>query len=164
MQLRERLTTMINGARSFSEGLLSSFEKPAEWTYQIFPGANHALWFAGHMGMTDDFFLRTISPGASKVPEGYREKFGMGSQPTANQADYPPVAEVLAFMRERRQALSAELASMSNGQLASRLPAGSPEFLTDFSSVFETATWHEGIHAGQLSMIRRALGHPPMMG
>jgi hypothetical protein len=164
MQLRERLTTMITQARGFSEGLLASFTKPSDWTHQLFPGANHALWFAGHMGTSDDFFLKTVVPGTSKIPVGYPEKFGMGSVPTANLADYPPVEEVLAFMRERRKALSDALAGMSNGQLASKLPAGSPEFLSDFSSVFELATWHEGIHAGQLSMTRRALGHPSIMG
>lgn len=164
MQLRSRLVTMIDGARKFSEGLLASFTKPTDWTYQLFPSANHALWFAGHMGTSDDFWLRTVAPDKSKIPEGYNQRFGGGATPTANLADYPPVEEVLAFMRERRAALSAELNAMSNAQLASKLPAGSPEFLTDFSSVFETATWHEGLHAGQLSMTRRALGHPPLMG
>lgn len=164
MQLRERLTTMINGARSYSESLLASFKSPADWTYQLFPGANHALWFAGHMGVTDDFFLNTVSPGTSKIPEGYSALFGMGSTPSPKLEDYPPVDVVLAFMRERRKALAEQILAMSNGQLASKLPAGSPDFFTDFSSVFEMATWHEGMHSGQLSMTRRALGHPPIMG
>ena len=29
---------------------------------------------------------------------------------------------------------------------------------------FETAVWHESLHAGQLSVTRKALGFPPLMG
>jgi len=34
--------------------------------------------------------------------------------------------------------------------------------LADYAAVFEMAIWHEGLHSGQLSSVRRALGHGPV--
>ena len=69
--------------------------------------------------------------------------------------------EVLAYMRERRAVLLELLADLSDEDLAKPTPEGAPEFLPDIGSVFETAVWHEGLHSGQLSVARRALGFPP---
>jgi hypothetical protein len=87
----------------------------------------------------------------------------MGSQPTDNPDDYPPVAEVLDYMRDRRQTLLSVLDSLSDEQLDTRTPSGSPDFLADFGMVFQTAAWHEGMHTGQLTTVRRSLGHTPIM-
>ena len=35
--------------------------------------------------------------------------------------------------------------------------------LPDFAAVFETAIWHEGLHCGQITVARRALGFPPLV-
>lgn len=65
-------------------------------------------------------------------------------------------------MRERREALLGILDELSDEDLGNKTPPGSPDFLPDIGSVFETAIWHEGLHSGQLSMIRRSLGHKPL--
>ena len=88
----------------------------------------------------------------------------MGSQPTNNPADYPPVEEVIAFMRERRQTLLEVLDAASEDDLAKPAPEGAPDFLPDVASVFEMAAWHEGLHSGQLSVARRGLGNAPLFG
>jgi hypothetical protein len=67
-------------------------------------------------------------------------------------------------MRERRQALLSVLDGLSEEDLSKPTPPGSPEFLPDVASVFETAIWHEGLHSGQVSVVRKALGMPPLMG
>jgi len=67
--------------------------------------ANHPLWFAGHMGTVDNFLISFLAPERAAMKEGYAEKFGMGSRPTSNPTDYPEPAEVLDFMRGRRQVL-----------------------------------------------------------
>jgi uncharacterized damage-inducible protein DinB len=154
----------MTSARKFSEGMLKNFNTPEQWLHQIHPKANHALWFAGHMGVTDNFFLSIVAPEKARDEPGFPEKFGMGSQPTKNAADYPPVEQVLAYMRDRRQALLAALSQMTEDDLAKPTPKGTPDFLGNIAAVFETAIWHEGLHSGQVSMVHRALGHPPLMG
>jgi uncharacterized damage-inducible protein DinB len=162
MALKQRLQRQLVNMRQMSERLLADFKTPSEWTFQVHPACNHALWFAGHMATSDNFFLSLVAPDNAKQLPDFQTKFGMGSQPTSDPAAYPPPESVLATMRERRQALLDVLEPMSDEDLARKTPAGAPEFLPDVASVFELAVWHEGQHNGQLSVARRALGHKPL--
>jgi uncharacterized damage-inducible protein DinB len=164
MSLKSHLRQALVSTREFSERLLQAFHTPEEWTHQVHAQSNHALWFVGHIGNTDNFFVGVIAPERAVPRAGYRERFGPGSQPTNRPADYPAPDEVLAYMRERRAVLLSLLDEMDEARLETPTPKGSPEFIPDFASVFRTAGWHEGVHAGQLTVVRRALGHPPLMG
>ncbi len=164
MDYKPRLKALLEQARQTSENMLASFKTPQDWTYQVHPNANHAMWFAGHMASADNFFVGVVSPDkATTLPPGYKEMFGMGSKPSPKPGDYPPPEEVLKVVRDRRQALLAALDSLSEADLAKQ-PKDAPDFFKDMASVFELAIWHEGIHTGQISIARRALGHPPLMG
>jgi hypothetical protein len=164
MSLQQRLERQLKSTRQMSEKLLADFKTPQDWVHQVHPGANHALWFVGHMTNTDNFLLSLVSP-ANTIPlDGFNIRFGMGSQPTSEPDQYPPAEKVLATMRERRAKVLEVLAGFSDEDLAKKTPEGAPEFLPDFASVFEMVIWHEGLHAGQLSVTRRALGHKPLVG
>lgn len=162
MSHKERLQRQLVRVRQNSERLLADFRTPEEWTFQVHPSCNHALWFAGHMATSDNFFLSLIAADKSqKLPE-LQAKFGMGSQPTNQPAEYPAPESVLAAMRERRTALLEVLEGMTDEDLTRKTPEGAPDFLPDVASVFELAIWHEGQHSGQVSVARRALGHKPL--
>lgn len=163
MSLKKRLQTQLAGSRRFTEGLLQDFKSPEEWTHQVHPHANHALWFVGHMGVSDNFFISQVDASRAESREGYLEKFGPGSEPVADAASYPPIEEILDYMHDRRQVLMELLDNFSDAELAQPTPEGAPDFLPDMASVFSTASWHEGLHSGQVTIARRALGHPPMM-
>jgi hypothetical protein len=162
MPLKERLQRQLVSVRQISERMLQDFHTPAEWLYQVHPRCNHALWFAGHMANIDNFFLSLVAPEQARQMPEFAARFGMGSQPTGDPGDYPAPASVLETMRERRRTLLSVLDGMTDDDLARKLPAGTPGFLSDVGSVFELAVWHEGQHNGQLSVARRALGHPPL--
>jgi hypothetical protein len=162
MPLKERLERGLVNMRRTSERLLEDFKTPEEWTFQVHPSCNHALWFAGHMATIDNFFLSLVAPPRARQIPDLQAKFGMGSQPTNDPSAYPPPEAVLATMRERRKELLAALQGMTEDDLAKKTPAGAPDFLPDVASVFELAIWHEGQHNGQLSVARRALGHKPL--
>lgn len=163
MELKQRLRRQLVQVRQHSERLLADFRTPEQWTFQVHPACNHALWFVGHMATSDNFFLSLIDPTRVVPLPDYQARFGMGSQPTSDPAAYPPPEQVLATMRERRQALLDSLDSLSDDALGRKTPPGAPDFLPDVASVFEVAVWHEGQHAGQLSVVRRALGYPPLV-
>ena len=161
MDLKPRLKAQLERARKASETWLAAFEMPEQWTFQVAPGLNHALWFAGHMAVVDNMLMRMISPEDHRDQKILETKFGIKSVPTSNPGDYPPPAEVLSVMRERREKLLAILDRLSEVQLAQPVPPGSPPMFSDIASVFELAIWHEGVHAGQMTIARRALGHSP---
>jgi uncharacterized damage-inducible protein DinB len=162
MSLQNRLLRQLKNTREASERLLTDFKTPQDWTFQVHPACNHALWFAGHMATSDNFFLSLIAPDKKHEMPEFQTKFGMGSQPTNEPAAYPQPESVLATMRERRGALLSTLEAMNDDDLAKKTPDGAPDFLPDVGSVFEVAIWHEGRHSGQLSVARRALGHQPL--
>lgn len=165
MDYKPRLKAQLEMARKTSEDMLASFKSPQDWTHQVHPSANHAMWFAGHMASADNFFVASVAPDkAITLPPGYKEMFGMGSKPSANPADYPPAEEVLRLMRNRRQALLTALDSLSEADLSKPMPKGAPEFIKDQAALFEMAIWHEGLHSGQLSIARRSLGNAPLFG
>ncbi len=163
MSQKSRLLNQLKSARSFSNNLLKDFESAASWTHQLHEGGNHALWFAGHMGTTDNFMLSLVRPDLCEVNDQYGTLFGLGSQPSADISSYPAVESVLGFMADRREKLLQALDEMSDEQLAQATPDGAPEFMPDNASVFETAVWHEGLHSGQISLIRRSLGFDPIV-
>jgi hypothetical protein len=162
MSLKDRLCRQLHSTRQLSESLLAAFQTPAEWVHQVHPGCNHALWFAGHMANTDNFLLSLVAPQKSVQLEDYGARFGMGSQPVNRPEEYPPPEHVRETMRERRRTLMQVLEKLTDEELSRPTPSGSPDFLPDFASVFEMANWHEAMHAGQLSVTRRALGHKPL--
>jgi uncharacterized damage-inducible protein DinB len=162
MKLADRLTNQLKQSRDFCEKLLEPFKTPEDWTHQVSPGTNHALWFCGHMATADNFFIGMIEPAKKRDLEDWDKLFGMGSKPTSDPDDYPPAAEVLDAMRERRGVLLGLLAKMSDADLAKKTPEGTPDFVPDYAAIFEMANWHEGLHAGQITMVRRSLGHKPV--
>lgn len=164
MDLKSHLHKQLEATRAFSERLLADFREPEQWTYQVHPRCNHALWFAGHIANTDNFFISLIDPARAAPREGYQAKFGMGSQPTSEPADYPPPEDVLAYLRDRRATLLEILDGMDSADLDKPTPEGSPAFLPDYAAIFQSAIWHEGLHAGQLTVVRRGLGYPPVRG
>lgn len=157
MSVKERTEAQLKHARGFSENLLKSFKTPEQWTHQVHGNANHALWFAGHMGTVDNFMISLIDPSKAVDKPGYNETFGMGSQPTSNPDDYPPVEEVLEFMRERRTVLMDLLDSLEEEDFTKETPESAPDFLPDYGSVFQVCAWHEGLHSGQVTVARRAI-------
>jgi uncharacterized damage-inducible protein DinB len=162
MDPKQRLQRQLVEMRQRSERLLADFRTPQQWTFQVHPTCNHALWFVGHMATSDNFFLSLVAPEKARQLPDYQARFGMGSQPTSDPAAYPSPESVQDVMRERREVLLSVLDRMNEEDLARKTPDGAPEFLPDVASVFELAVWHEGQHSGQLSIARRALGHKPL--
>ena len=162
MGSKECLRRQLVLARDYTEKMLADFKTPEQWTYQVHKNANHALWFAGHMAVIDNFVLSLVAPEqAQKLPE-LEEKFGMGSQPVSDPAAYPAPAEVLATMRERREKVLAAFDHLTEEQFAD--PTGMKAPFATKGSLFEMAVWHEGLHSGQVSVARRNIGAAPILG
>ena len=164
MNVKLRLAKGLKQARDFSEAMLSKYTNPKQWTHQVHPAANHALWFAGHMTVTDNFFIGALDPSKGQKLDEFEKMFGMGSKPTSDPAAYPPAEKVLAAMRERRGTLLSLLEALPESELEKQTALGNSDFLPDKLSCFEIAVWHEGIHSGQLSVASRSLGFPPIFG
>jgi len=162
MNIRHSLLRSLKHARRATEDFLVAFKTPADWTHQAAPGTNHALWVVGHLGVVDNFFIAAVDPPRRKKHARLQELCTMGTEPQSSADVYPPAEEALAYMRERRTELLALLDTLTDEDLDRPMQPGTPAFLPDVGSVFEAAIWHEGMHAGQVSIARRSLGHRPL--
>jgi uncharacterized damage-inducible protein DinB len=162
MKLADRLIAQLRVVRDTAEQMLKAFQAPDEWTHQVAPGTNHALWFAGHMATGDNWLIHLLAPDRAKPMDDWNLIFSMGSKPTDNPDAYPPPTEVLDAMRERRATVIEILGSMSDQQLSAPAPEDMPGFVTDVASLVELTIWHEAMHLGQVSVVRRALGNAPL--
>jgi uncharacterized damage-inducible protein DinB len=167
MELRDHARHLLQFSRKFTEGLLCSFKTPEDWVFQIHPKVNHAMWITGHLGLVDNSFICRFRSDRGQKPEGWDRMFGFGSQPQPAAAAYPSAEEVLAYFRERRQALLAVLDEMSLEELqAPAPPAGERSPIAGAPSIghgFIFVAYHEGLHSGQLTVAHRALGHAPVI-
>ncbi len=160
--LAEQGLTALKFAR---EVLLKMLDSVADrCTAQPIRDCNHALWVAGHIADTDDFFWRTLTGKPSGLPAGWKEKFGGGSTPVDDPKAYPPLAEVKRVLADRREALVAYFRSLDGKTLQSPSPEKVKFFGPTYAALPGSIAWHEGLHTGQITMVRKGLGMPPLFG
>lgn len=158
MNVKDRLRNRLINTRKFSEGLLKTFEKKEDWMFRVHPTANHALWIVGHLAYVDNSFLKMLSP-ADADDRAWLGLFAPESEPSDDPSNYPSLAELLAYFRERREKTLAYFDRQTEESLAQPVPAGAPPMFTDIASVFEVMTFHEAMHMGQITVARQALRH-----
>lgn len=133
-------------------------------TFQPVPKTNHVLWVLGHNAVTDDYFRKTFAGGDAIVDESWSGLFGMGSEPVDDPSKYPSADELKSAMEATRAKLIDAFAEMDEQKLLSALPEDWSSFAPTHATLMGAIAWHEGLHAGQLSAIRRALNIAPSMG
>ncbi len=152
-------------ALRFSRKLLSGMldaTPDGMWCAQPVAGINHPLWLMGHVAWEDDDILVTLTGGASALPDGWKAMFGTGSKPSSSLNDYPPVSEVRRCFDMTRESLLAWYGGLDEATLASPLPDALQGTAESYAALAGTLAWHEGLHAGQLTVARKLMGLPPV--
>ncbi|MEK6234428.1 MAG: DinB family protein [Planctomycetales bacterium] len=152
MAAKEILRYQLLAAREFSERLLASFETREQWTYVLKKGLSGALWFARHMGNYDNWSILFLKPEAFVQRDFEHCEDG--------DKEFPPTDVVVDFMRKRRKVLLSILDEMDEADLDLPPVGDAPDHLPTNAHVFQTASWHEGVHAGQVAYTRWALKYP----
>lgn len=167
MEIRDHARHALAFSRRLTSGLLASFKKPEDWVFQIHPKANHALWIAAHIALADNSFIGRFRPDQANKPQGWDELFWQSSEPKTDATLYPPADQVLAYFHERRLTLLQLIDEATDEQLSAPAPpagakstlAGAPNIAHSFIFISQ----HEALHAGQLTVAHRALGHAPII-
>ena len=123
---------------------------------------NHPAWTLGHLASTSNSLGGMLGL-PSTFPEAWRDSFRMGGIPSADAADYPSKAELVAQLRAQHERV-AQAASAAGAEQLGQPPAN-PRLRERFPTVgdFMAAlmTNHEAGHIGQLAAWRRAMGLGP---
>jgi uncharacterized damage-inducible protein DinB len=135
-----------------------------KWCYQPFEGANHVAWILGHLAQSDNYFVTQLADRPNVMPPAWDELFGMGSRPTSDRARYPAPSELRDILRARREELITWVRGLPEKKLEAPLPEDWHPFAPTYGSLPDAIAWHEGLHAGQLTAIRKSLGIGPKYG
>jgi hypothetical protein len=151
-------------ARNYTLWLLDSTD-PVEWFRQPTEGITHIAWQVGHLAMAEYRLALVRIRGqrpedAELISEDFVKRFGP-SPPDPDPARNPSPAEIRAVLdRVHRQALH-ELQGLSEEELDQPTAKPHPKFTTKLGSLFWCGQ-HEMLHAGQIGLLRRLLGHAPL--
>lgn len=155
--IREMGLDTLLFARHVTTGLLEDVPGD-QWLFQPFPSANHATWIVGHIALNDDNFLTGLGDRPSSVPAEWKTLFGAGSTLARDKASYPQPAELMAHFNDRRTDLLHWFRQLPADQLTATVPEAWQRFGASYAHIMNSLAWHEGLHAGQLTTIRRGLG------
>jgi hypothetical protein len=131
----------------------------------VTPGAvNPPAYILGHLAISNDFALRLL--GRPPVcPAEWAAAFGPGSSPEKMQIEYPSKAALLETIRLGHEAVIAAAPDADQRMMgkAQSFPLfkGTP-IQTVGDCVALLMTTHFALHVGQLSLMRRQLGHAPL--
>jgi hypothetical protein len=152
-------------ARNYTVRLLDQ-TPVAEWFRQPPGGVSHVAWQVGHLAFAEYRMalerIRGPRPqDADLISEGFLRLFGRDSMPDPDPAKYPGQAQIRAvFERVHGQALR-ELRGLGEGELDRPVLRPHPLVRTKLWALLWCAQ-HEAVHAGQVGLLRRQLGHAPL--
>ena len=157
----ERIERARRYTQQFLDGLM-----PEEWFWHPAEFTTHVAWQVGHLAVAQyNLCLRRIRGRTEAdekfMPESFFDRFKLGSTPAAGAENNPPLEEIQrVFAAVHRQSL-AELAERTDAELDVPADPPHPAFQTKLGAV-EYTPLHEMVHAGQIALLRRLMGKPPL--
>jgi len=155
----------IAAARQYSLNLLAGVDDQ-DWFRQPTEGVTHIAWQVGHLASAQYMLCLARARGErpddmNLLPANMLPLFLRGSAPEPDSGKYPTPQELLATLARVHAAAQAEVAQRTDEEL--RQPAlGKPHPLfTDKLGALFWCARHEMLHAGQIGLLKRLLGHPP---
>lgn len=120
------------------------------------PGGKTVGWLLGHLCVTGDFVRRKCGRPAL-TPKDWGPTYAPGSKPSANAADYPPMAVLVKCLGDVYGDLASAVPLMGGDVLG--LPNPYERAIGTYPTLGEFAGWimtgHLGYHLGQLSEMPR---------
>ncbi len=107
------------------------------------PGRAHMAWPLMHIAATDDRHLNVRMKGGDPREPDFVRRFAGGSIP---DDDIPSLNQLRQYLAERREAMLAHLAGLSDSDLADK---PNPEAPWPYREWFQVLAWHEAHHHGQ---------------
>ena len=147
-----------------SKALLERFSSDlssAELLHRATEKGNCAAWLIGHLALADRRMLALIGAPQPELPAGFEKRFSR-DEGCPQAADFGDVAGLLNIFGQHRDLLIAAVKRATPEQL--NKPLEKP--MAGCNTVGEVITFmalHTTMHAGQITMLRRSLGRPPLM-
>ncbi len=155
----------IDAAREYSVWLIDSIPA-ADWFRMPSEGVTHVAWQVGHLAMAQyNLGLRRIRGERHEderlISPAFTTCFGRDSVPVVDSSRYLAVDEIRSTFDAVHRQLLIELPGISDAELEQPLDAPHRICKTK-NDVLWWVSRHEMLHAGQIGLLRRLLGYPPL--
>jgi len=155
----------IRLARRYTVRLLETIDL-AEWFRQPQEGVSHIAWQVGHLAMAQYRLALERIRGRQLADEElisdcFLIQFGRESVPDAAPVHNPSPASIRAVFDRVHDQVCRELVGLAEEVLDTPPLKPHPLFDTKLGALLWCAQ-HEMLHAGQIGLLRRLLGHPPL--
>jgi hypothetical protein len=153
----------IKFARTYTLEALAAV-KDGDWFRPPPGGVTHLAWQVGHLAMAEFRMVleRVRGPqpdDAELLPPEFLRVFGRGSEPLAENVDYPSIEAIRGVFGRVHERVLAELPLLTEAQLAVR-PLTEHRIANTGLRCLWWCSQHELIHTGQIALIKRQLGYP----
>jgi hypothetical protein len=155
----------ITFARGYTKRLLERTDVE-DWFRHPRGGVSHIAWQVGHLAMAQYRLsldrIRGRQPhDANLITPEFIALFGRESTPVFDPVNYPPQEEIQAVFDRVHEQVLRELPGLDEEVLDEPVPGPHTVAKTKYQSLLWCAQ-HEMVHAGQIGLLRRELGHPPV--
>ena len=155
----------IDNARKYTLDVLEDIDDD-DWFRPPAAEMTHVAWQVGHLAMAEYALalmrVRDAQLGDHDIiSRDFRRHFGKGSLPDPLPDNNPSPEEIRHVLQRIHQQVLQEVPGLSEIQLTAPLAQPHPMFTTRLGAL-EFCADHEYLHTGQIGLLRRLLGKPPL--
>ena len=155
----------IESARAYTKTLLEDLTDD-EWFWTPEPPISHIAWQVGHLAFAEYglglFRQRDRQPVDAELMSGkFRKIFRKGTTPEADRSIYPKPSDILATLDRVHAQVIEEMPTFVGQQLDEKIDPPHAAFETRYGALLFLGD-HEMLHAGQIGLLRRLMGKPPL--
>ncbi|MFO0942703.1 MAG: DinB family protein [Pirellulales bacterium] len=163
--LRDQALNQHQWARQYAMQLISSV--PNDLWYKIPEGmSTHLAWQVGHLAVSQYGLMLFRQRGRAEgdvelMPGWLRKQFGRGTKPMIQNESTPKPEDLLARLNQIHQQSIVEVSQLSTVTMREACDMPFCVYPNKLGALM-FAPIHEGIHSGQIGLIRRGLGLDPI--
>jgi len=135
--------------------------KADEYLHRPTPKANCVAWLIGHMALADRRMLVLLGVEPPKLPEGFDKQFSR-DEGCPQAGEFGDVSRLLPIFDQHRDLLIESVKKATTEQLDKPTERIMPMF-KNVGELINFMALHTTMHAGQITIIRRSLGKPPII-
>lgn len=143
-------------ARMYTMGRLSQAKENA-WDKQPTGFNNTIRWNVGHIYCSLENFIATVLPSYEPQHKEWNAFFERGTSPAKWEGQAPSKEELLVALQEQLPRVVQALEGNIDQVLPESIKIGDMLTMGTVDAVMQFAIWHEGLHAGVIHGLNRAI-------
>ena len=136
--------------------------QPQEYLHRPAEKANCTAWLLGHLALSDRRALEVMGAPLPALPEGFAQRFSQ-KEGCPQASDFGDVSQAVSAFHEHRSRLIETVRQATPQQLDKPLERAFPGLAQTVGELANFMAVHSAMHAGQITIIRRSLGKPPVV-